>query len=369
MKSFSSKNQRAIVAIVTNDYFHQAMVLGRSIKCFEPESDFIVFVVGYDEEDLDYQNADFTVLDAKILNPKEWRRFVFQYDGLQASCALKPLAMLHLLTEYEKVIYLDADMKLFGPLEQGWKELGGADLSLTPHSYLPIKDDGFAPARVTMRLAGIFNAGYIGVSESGSSFLKWWWEQTNYNCVAAHCRGVFLDQIYLNEASYMVQRLAILKDHSYNVACWNLHERGLKKTCSKKFPYLVNEKPLICFHFSSYADLIKVRPPPCGKEIFYDLYRKYNKETLLEKRKLLSSEKQYPFNYFSDGAMISVSWREYMRRGIPELENVKDPFLLNDFTREMIEAVMVRRPGTYQPKPERENFFMLPSLVPSEEAS
>ena len=55
-----SKKQRAITVVVTNDYFHQAMVLGRSIKCFEPESDFIIFVVGYDEKDTDYQCTDFT---------------------------------------------------------------------------------------------------------------------------------------------------------------------------------------------------------------------------------------------------------------------------------------------------------------------
>ena len=333
------------------------MVLGRSIKCFEPESDFIVFVVGYDEKDPDYQCADFTVLDAKILNPKEWKRFIFQYDGLQASCALKPLALLHLLTQYGKVIYLDADIKLFAPLEHGWKTLEEADLSLTPHSYLPIKDDGLGPARVTMRLAGIFNAGYVGVTQAGSDFLKWWWEQTNYNCVVAHGRGVFLDQIYLNEATYMVERLAILKDHSYNVACWNLHERGLKKTCSKKFPYLVNEKPLVCFHFSSYVELIKVRPPPCGKEIFHDLYRKYNKEILLEKKNLSASEKKYPFNCFEDGEIISVSWREFVRRGIPELENIRDPFLMKHSQRAAIKANMEQRDEEYRPKLDREVFF------------
>lgn len=363
------KTQRAITVIVTNDYFHQAMLLGRSIKCFEPESDFIVFVVGYDEKDPDYQRAGFTVLDAKVLNEKEWKSFVFQYTGLQVACALKPLALLYLLKQYEKVIYLDADMKLFGPLEHGWKTLEEADLSLTPHSYLPIKDDGLGPARVTMRLAGIFNAGYIGVSRSGSRFLKWWWEQTNYNCVVAHGRGVFLDQIYLNEATYMVQRLAILKDYSYNVACWNLHERALKKTRSKKFSYLVNEKPLVCFHFSSYVELINVRPPPCGEEVFHELYCEYNKEILHEKKNLSASEKQYPFNSFEDGQIISVSWREFVRRGIPELENVQDPFLLDATKRAAIEAIMVKRPGSYQPKVEREFFFMLPSLIPSEEVS
>jgi hypothetical protein len=91
------KNRRAIVAVITNDYFHQAVVLWRSIKRFEKESDFVLFVIGYDKKDPDYQAADFTVLDAKRLNPQEWKQFLFQYNGLQALCALKSLALIYLL--------------------------------------------------------------------------------------------------------------------------------------------------------------------------------------------------------------------------------------------------------------------------------
>jgi hypothetical protein len=359
------KNQRAIAVIVTNDYFHQAMVLGRSIKRFEQESDFFVFVIGYNKNDPDYQQAGITVLDARILNPKEWKSFVFQYDALQVSCALKPLAMLYLLKKYEKVIYLDADMKLFAPLEHGWKTLEEADFSLTPHSYISIKDDEFAPARVTIRLSGLFNAGYVGASRSASDFLHWWWEQTKYNCVIAHARGVFLDQVYLNEAAYKVKRLSVLRDCSYNVACWNLHERALRKSSSRKTPYLINEKPLVCFHFSSYAKLIDVRPPPCGEELFYELYRKYNKEVLHERKNLSASEKSYPFNSFQDGQEISLLWRDWMRRGVPELEAIKDPFLIKRSKREKIEEIMKERPKTYRPKLEREVFLKESSLEAS----
>lgn len=355
-----TERTQAIVSIVTNDYFHQAIILGRSIKRFEKESDFIVFVIGYDERDLAYQQDDFTTFDAAILISEGWKSFVFQYDGLQASCALKPLAIRHLLQQYEKVIYLDSDIKLFGPLEQGWKLLQEADISLTPHSYTPIKDDEFGPARVTMRLSGLFNAGYIGASQSGSDFLTWWWEQTNYNCIIAHAQGIFLDQVYLNDAAYLVRRFAVLRDESYNVACWNLHERALKKV--GKY-YFINEKPLTFFHFSSYAEVIEVRPPPYGKEIFEELYRNYKKEVHREKK----NSKIYPFNHFQDGEEISPLWRDWKRRGIPELEKVKDPFTITRHRREEIEIIMNQREEDYRPKLDREVYVTSALSLSSEE--
>jgi hypothetical protein len=74
------KSKNAIVTVVMNDYFHQAVVLWKSIKRFEKNSNFILFIIGYDKNNPDYQNASFTVMDAKKLNPKEWHQFIFQYN-------------------------------------------------------------------------------------------------------------------------------------------------------------------------------------------------------------------------------------------------------------------------------------------------
>ncbi len=350
------KNQQAIVAIITNNCFHQAIVLGHSLQQFENKSDFILFVIGYDETNPDYQKAGFTIRDAKTLVSEKWKHFVFQYDALQAACALKPIAMLHLLERYKKVIYLDTDMKFFQSLEEAWQQLDSSDLSLTPHSYTTIKDDGFGPPRVTMRLSGLFNAGYVGATRTGIKFLEWWWDQTKHNCIIVHERGIFLDQAYLNDAAYMVHRLSILRNESYNVACWNLHERALKKEGSR---YLVNGKPLTFFHFSGYAELIEVRPPPSGKEIFEELYRKYKKEVQGEKKKVLL--KEYPFQHFQDGMKISALWRDWMRRGIPELEKEEDPFSIVLSRREEIEIIMKQRAEDYRPKLDRE-VYMTPEL-------
>jgi hypothetical protein len=343
------KNSRAIAAIVSNDYFHQAVVLWQSIKCFEKKSDFVLFVIGYDKKDPDYQNAGFTIVDAKVLNPKEWHQFLFQYRAKQAACALKPLAILHLLERYEKVICLDTDMKLFQSLENGWEGLERADLALTPQYYQPIPtsfhNENF---RLLVRMSGIFNAGYVGATRSSSDFLKWWWEQTKHNCIESIFRGIFVDQKWLDSAVGLVQRLHVVRDRSYNVAYWNLHERLLHK---KKGHYFVDKEPLTFFHFSGLSaesDFSPYKKEP----LFCELFRDYYQELARERKKLFP--KEYPFCHFKDGESIDDSWREWMRRGISELEKIKNPFLLNRSAREQMEEVMVKRSHQFRPKLERE---------------
>ncbi|MBX9577900.1 MAG: hypothetical protein K2W97_05425 [Chthoniobacterales bacterium] len=343
------KNNRAIVAVVSSDCFHQAVVLWRSIKRFEGKSDFIIFVIGYDKNDPDYQNAGFTVVDATVLNPKEWHQFIFQYNAQQAACALKPLAILKALKSYEKVIYLDTDIKLFGPLKTAWEALESADLSLTPHYYQPIPYDSCAEDfRLLVRLSGIFNAGYVGATQAGGDFLKWLWEQTKHNCIESIWHGLFLDQRWLDSAVALVRRLHVVQDRTYNVAYWNLHERELHKEMGR---YFVNEELLTFFHFAGLTKESDFSPqkeePP-----FYELFRDHQKELACAKKKLLV--KEYPFRHFKDGEVIDESWKEWMRRGVPELENIQNPFLLKRSEREQIEAAMVKRPLHFRPKLERE---------------
>ena len=60
------------------------------------------------------------------------------------------------------------------------------------------------------------------------------------------------------------------------------------------------------------------------------------------------------FHHFQDGEPIDGLWKEWMRRGISELEQIKNPFFLNRPTREQIEEVMVKRSYQFRPKLDRE---------------
>lgn len=357
---------RAIVAIVTNDQFYQAITLWRSIEQFEKESDFVVFVVGYDEKDPDYQRAGFTVLDAKILNEKNWDRFVFQYHPLEVCCALKPQALLYLLKHYRKVIYLDTDMRLFREMERGWEALESADLSLTPHNYRPIPTSGLQPSRFLIKMVGMFNAGYVGAAPGSIPFLEWWWEQNEYNCVTLVHMGVFLDQFYLNYAVTLVTHLHVMEDPGYNVASWNYHDRTVEKIGSH---YFVNNKPMTCFHFSGWMknpafEFLK-KIDSLSAQVFLELYEEHQDILSAEKKKF--SFKKYPYTHFQDcdyGVEIDRAWREWARRDIPELKNIKNPFLLTRDQRETIEEIMMMRPRDFRPNLDRE--IVLSPAIPYE---
>lgn len=325
----------------------------RSIEKFERESDFVLFVIGYDAKDLDYHEVGFIVLSAeKIFEEKEfsWKQFLFQYSPKEATCALKPLALLHLLKDYEKVICLDTDMKLFRPLNVGWEGLQQADLSLTVHYHSPIPagscDEQF---RLLVRLSGIFNSGYVGATSGGSGFLKWWWKQTKHNCIVSIPHGIFAEQRWLDAAVGFVKRLHVMQARSYNVGSWNFHERKLHK---KKGHYFVHEEPLTLFHFAGFKKEKGFPPRQKGEPLFFELFRQYEKELACEKKKML--EKKYPFHHFQDGKLIDGSWRNWMRRGIPELENIGDPFSLTRSAREEIEGIMIKRSHEFRLSLDRE---------------
>jgi hypothetical protein len=343
------KKKQAVFTIVTSDYFQQAVVLGKSIREFEKESDFFIFVVDYNERDEDYKNSGFSVLDAKVLYPgHNWDQFAFQYGGLALSCSLKPRGLLFLLNDYEKVICLDGDTKLFSCLEVAWHSLDHALLSLTPHNNKPVQDDGAFPAYVSIRIAGVFNTGFVAARTGAEEFLTWWWERLHYNCIFEPAIGIWNEQAYLNEAIPMVKDLCIIRNTTYNVSHWNLHER---KIAFDGTHYTVNGAPLVFFHFSGPTFLHKMRISGDHDPVVM-LYTDYEKELSLEKEKL--TPKQYHYKFFHDGTLISEEWREWMRRGIPELEQTENPFHLTMEERAILEKTMTGRPENYNPHKNRE---------------
>jgi len=155
----------------------------------------------------------------------------------------------------------------------------------------------------------------------------------------------------------------VMEDRGYNTASWSYHERKIEKIGSR---YLVNKKPLICFHFSgwmknpTFAALKKIEI--LSGELFIKLYREHRKLLSAEKKKL--SEKKYPYAHFQDGEIVDKIWREWARRDIPELQNISNPFLLTRDQREKIEETMMMRPRDFRPNPDRE--IVLTPAIPYE---
>ena len=67
------------------------------------------------------------------------------YDVMELATAVKPTLVRHLLVEGgEPVAYLDPDILVFLPLDGIERLAREHDIVLTPHTSVPLPDDGFA---------------------------------------------------------------------------------------------------------------------------------------------------------------------------------------------------------------------------------
>jgi hypothetical protein len=99
---------------------------------------------------------------------------------------------------------------------------------------------------------GVYNLGFIAVKRSHNSLtmLKWWETKLRHECIVDLTRGLFVDQLWANLIPAYFDKVLIDKYPGYNMAHWNLHERSLSNT---KNGYMVNNVPLIFYHFSHYS--------------------------------------------------------------------------------------------------------------------
>jgi hypothetical protein len=97
----------------------------------------------------------------------------------------------------------------------------------------------------------VYNLGFIGVSAPARPCLDWWAERLRRDCIMAPEDGLFVDQRFIDFLPAFFTPY-IVRDPSYNVAYWNLHERGVTWTGTR---YEVANQPLRFFHFSGFNPL------------------------------------------------------------------------------------------------------------------
>jgi hypothetical protein len=155
-----------------------------------------------------------------------------RYDIVERASAYKPLLLSHVNAQrrYDTVFYLDADMELFGRLDEASDLLrtSRASIVLSPHNLTPrgfgrpLNDRGIL-------LAGTFNSGLLVVDASDETFrfLDWWAMLNRTECIAEKAYSYFSrDQKWLNLVPAYFERVQILRHPGYNVAHFNVDELG-----------------------------------------------------------------------------------------------------------------------------------------------
>ncbi len=324
----------AVVTVVTRNYLHYARALAVSVRETNPTVPVYICLVDRPPQPYDPSAEPGTVFFADELGTPDWKRFAFQYDGLELACALKPFAMRRVLDEgLRGVLYLDSDGLVYGPLSGIRERLGSGPVALTPHLDSPLPEDGRSPSEATILRAGVFNGGFVAVSGTpgGRGFLSWWSERLRRECINDPPSGIFVDQQWLDEVPAFFPDARIERGPGYNVAYWNLGSRSVRRDAAGRL--MANDEPLVYFHFSGFNPEL-----PAELSRYQDRFRLADLpvvagmtrgfvQRLDAQRRRECQQWSYAYSRLTDGTPIDRAWREAVRVGHASVAGVADPFV------------------------------------------
>ncbi|MCC7325797.1 MAG: glycosyltransferase [Burkholderiales bacterium] len=238
--------------IVSNNYRHFARSLVASVRAHDPDIDAYVAICDEPLVAPDSRDA-FTEIPIRELGLPQFDRFTFQYTILELNTAIKPWVFAALFARgYERVIYLDPDIKVYGRLDPILARLDAAQIVLTPHLTGQL-DDGRKPTELQILQSGSYNLGFVALrrTEETRRFVAWWQGKLERDCVVDIPRGLFTDQKWIDLVPGMYPGVAIERDSGWNVAYWNLKHRVL--TTDDDGRIRVDGQPLLFFHFSGFT--------------------------------------------------------------------------------------------------------------------
>lgn len=257
-------NSECTFTIVAKNYIGLAMILGSSLKKYDPDVDFRIFVA--DERSGDMPDIPEEVLFAKEVlsySGEEWMDMSFKYDLTAFCTAIKPACFKYLIgLGYEKLVYLDPDIFAFSSLSGIFSMLDRHSILLVPHIAGVHPDFRGEHSEETVLWEGTFNLGFCGIRKSAGSLvmLDWWEDRLKTQCFADITGSLFYDQkwMMLVPGFFDDDVVHIVRDLGVNMAPWNFFERRVCKGDDGQWGVRwrndsgKEEYPLVFIHFAGY---------------------------------------------------------------------------------------------------------------------
>jgi hypothetical protein len=256
-----------VFTICAKNYIGLAKILEKSLKQYNPECQFLIFVVDEFDNSEDIKNLPSNVIIAKaVLNmdKSKWDSLSFKYNLTEFCTAIKPYCFLYLFEnmQYNTFIYLDPDIYFFNSLAPVYDALSVHSIVLTPHILnIDIRDNGENTSDAILS-TGIFNLGFLALkNDSYSKKMTFWWcHQLDDKCFIDNFDGYFTDQKWMNLMPIFFDEntLHIIKHKGLNVAPWNYYEREIIKQnngvlgVKYRTDSFSNIEDLIFVHYSGY---------------------------------------------------------------------------------------------------------------------
>lgn len=217
--------------LCSNNYFAQACVLAKSFLNNHPTSSFVIGLVDKPHDAIDYNVCDnCRILPVQDLAIPNFQELVGKYTITEINTTVKPFYFTYLFqtSGSDKIIYLDPDIFVYSFFSELYSLLDTYNIIITPQSTRPI-DDGDAPADIHLLGSGVFNLGFIALSQYGKveEFLNWWSQRLIKYGYGRPSEHMFFDQLWINLVPAFFDNYYILKHPGYNAAAWNMHERQI----------------------------------------------------------------------------------------------------------------------------------------------
>jgi hypothetical protein len=321
-----------LCSIVAANYLAYAKVLIETIRANNPGSEISLLVVDRDRQTLELGDLDVEILSPSdiVHEPGLFTDMTAMYDVRELCTAVKPWLLRHLLERDSVVAYLDPDIAVYAALDHLKQYALAHSIVLTPHVTEPVPRDGLQPSEEDLLAAGMFNLGFIAVSQGAIDFLDWWKGRLARDCIVDIGHGLFVDQRWVDLGAQCFDHF-VLRDTTCNVAFWNLHSRTVGRSSQG---FTVNGRPLTFFHFSGLPlhetstlnkywterPRVTVEPGTPLEELCHD-YRRRVRDALAQ-----VPCPPYPFDVAVSGTPLSATLRRAFRAELLGGRHPPDPF-------------------------------------------
>jgi hypothetical protein len=313
-------------------FLPRARVLVRSFREHHPDGEMWVFLFDDKDRQVDPDAEGFHAIYLEDLGftPLALDQMVL-YHSDEIPAVMKPWLFKHLMSRgATPFLYLDADMQVFGPLDDIAELAARHGIVLTPHVLAPMPRDGKLPDEDVMLAAGQFNAGFFGIGPGGGPLVAFLEERLRRECVADPAHMRLNEQRWLDFVPSCLDA-HLLRDPGVNAAYWNLYERPLARAGDS---LTAGGAPLRLFHFSGYdfehPDVVsrhmgdRPRVRFADDPILADLYRTYRR-AVAEADDGRFSGRDFWFRVVSAGVPVDPTLRQLYRNDVLRADAAGNP--------------------------------------------
>jgi len=320
---------------ITANYLPKARVLAESVKRTAPEVTFHLVLsdnlpIGFD---LSQEPFD-TVIQIEDLVSRDLPQWTFGHSVVELCTAVKGAALEYIFETHcaDQVFYFDPDMVVFSRLDELSEALSDSSMVLTPHQTDPETTDmGILDNEISSLLHGVFNLGFVGVSNSpeGRRFAQWWEQRLAKYCHDDLPGGLFTDQKWVNLAPCFFDDVTILRSPGFNVATWNISTRQAAGSLEEGIT--INGEPLGFYHFSGFDSgdqITMLERYGSDSPVLHELRNWYIEACESHGQSALGTLESR-FARFSNGDLISEGYRTLYRQRIDLQAAFPNPYMVS----------------------------------------